>query len=113
MGKKMALMDLFELGRTLDREFTTVFRYIAGPQVVKDENTITFTLALPGIPREDIKVDIEDGNMLSIRTSMSHHRRSLPHGVDLDNPTVTYRDGLLKISFPRVNTRRSLAITEA
>lgn len=116
----MALYDLFRLGANLDQELTKVFQQlqdfsVSTSHLDDNEASVTYTLALPGVAKENLSVDIDDENTLVVKVNEKGRsetfRRHLYSGLDLEHATVTYRDGLLTVSFPRLSRRRTLTIT--
>ncbi|EQB63863.1 MAG: hypothetical protein RBG1_1C00001G1442 [candidate division Zixibacteria bacterium RBG-1] len=88
--------------------------------VSEDQDNIYFTVEVPGMSKEDVKVTLQD-NVLTIRgekkqemekKDANYHRLersygsftrsfSLPTGVVPDKIKAQYQDGLLKISLPK------------
>lgn len=79
------------------------------------EDAIIFTLALPGIPKDCIKIEAHD-SMLHVditprkamkeedqdKFEMRDYQWPLPESAKLDEITSTYKDGLLTITVPIV-----------
>ncbi|CAF2237555.1 hypothetical protein BRARA_H01093 [Brassica rapa] len=79
----------------------------------------TFSVDLPGLRKEDIKVEIEDSIYLIIRTKTTEispvrslkRKFRLPESIDMIGITANYEDGVLTVIVPkRVLRRRSFFI---
>jgi len=85
--------------------------------------SVVIRVEIPGMNADDLVVDIHD-NILRIRgekhsgagqesrkyhlmeRAYGHFKRSitLPHGVDIENAEVSYRDGVLTVILPKTDT---------
>jgi len=125
-----ATHPLFALHREVDRLFENAFRSFALPafgsgaldwphiELSETDKEIRVTAELPGLDEKDVDVSIEDG-ALTLRgekkaevedkdrgyTERSYgrfeRRIALPRGVDHDQASATFRNGVLTISLPR------------
>lgn len=98
--------------------------------VVDQESTLLVRAELPGVKKEDIEVSLSD-NLLTVSTQSKqetskeekgkYQRReiyqgsfsrsiSLPVNVDASKATAKFRDGVLELSFPKVEAARRRAI---
>lgn len=68
--------------------------------IIERGNTISVTVELPGIEKDDIDVDIE-GRRMTIKVDDQHRRIlkeiELPCGVDEESVKATFRNGVLDI----------------
>ncbi|XP_039834671.1 uncharacterized protein LOC120695508 [Panicum virgatum] len=85
-----------------------------------------FSASLPGVRKEEIRVEVEDARYLVIRTELAAaaaataeedgRRRSfdrkfrLPGMVDVDGISAEYTDGVLTVTVPRMHTRARPAV---
>jgi HSP20 family protein len=88
--------------------------------VKEADNEVKVTAELPGINKEDIKIDVRDRNVeikaetkeekkeekegyiYKERRQESFYRRlDLPANVDADKTKATYKDGILTLSLPK------------
>ncbi|CAN1196973.1 15.4 kDa class V heat shock protein [Linum perenne] len=83
-----------------------------------------FSADIPGVRKEDIRVEVENSRYLIIRTeavdgSNNPPERSfmrkfrLPDLVDVDGISAAYEDGVLKVTVPRASRRRGVVIDPA
>ncbi|KAL9456317.1 hypothetical protein AB3S75_005528 [Citrus x aurantiifolia] len=82
-----------------------------------------FSADLPGVRKEEIKVEVEDSKYLIIRTEAvdestvpgrSFMRKfRLPGMINIDEISAGYEDGVLTVTAPRSITRRGLLIDPA
>jgi HSP20 family protein len=98
------------------------------PVVEEDETDDAYVIRaeLPGIPRENISVDVDDhelrisgqlteeqqGRVLSRRAGRFFYRTSLPSGVDGEKIEAKLTDGILTVRLPKsgADKRRRIAI---
>ncbi|KAG0545126.1 hypothetical protein BDA96_02G334900 [Sorghum bicolor] len=74
-----------------------------------------FSASLPGVRKEEIRVEVEDARYLVIRTELdddddagarSFDRKfRLPGMVDVDGISAAYAHGVLTVTVPRMHTR--------
>ncbi|XP_066400104.1 18.8 kDa class V heat shock protein-like [Miscanthus floridulus] len=73
-----------------------------------------FSASLPGVRKEEIRVEVEDARYLVIRTEVdaagagtrSFDRKfRLPGMVDVDGISAAYAHGVLTVTVPRMHTR--------
>ncbi|OAY24713.1 15.4 kDa class V heat shock protein [Manihot esculenta] len=77
-----------------------------------------YSADLPGVRKEEIKVEVEDSIYLIIRTEAIDESTKpakdfmrkfrLPGLVDIDGISAGYEDGVLRVTVPRSYTRRGL-----
>ncbi len=87
--------------------------------IIENEDSFELSLAVPGIEKKDIKIDLED-NLLTIssekevekenvnfsRKEFGYHSFSrsftLPKTVEVENIKADYKNGLLNITIPKM-----------
>ncbi|XP_017605242.1 15.4 kDa class V heat shock protein [Gossypium arboreum] len=82
-----------------------------------------YSADLPGVRKEEIKVEVEDSRYLIIRTeaiddstkpAMDFKRKfRLPGSIDIDGISAKYEDGVLTVTVPRTFRRGSFYIDPA
>ncbi|RLN05193.1 hsp20/alpha crystallin family protein [Panicum miliaceum] len=81
-----------------------------------------FSASLPGVRKEEIRVEVEDARYLVIRTELAaaeeddglgrgfSRKFRLPGMVDVDGITAEYTRGVLTVTVPRMHTRAQPAV---
>jgi HSP20 family protein len=73
--------------------------------VVTTEKDIKVTVEMPGISKQDIKINAYDGSVevSTVETAAKKYRRliELPSDADLETAKSTYTNGILEISFKK------------
>ena len=95
------------------------FRYIPSVDIIEDEKYFEVYLSLPGLKKEEIKVEIEERKLTvsgerkfekqegkkyhTIETRFGNFKRSfyLPDTIQSDAIQAEFIDGILKISLPK------------
>jgi HSP20 family protein len=105
----------------LDQLFgASLSAWLPALDVHEDKDQFTVNLELPGLKREDIRVQLEDGELVisgerkgeSVSEGTEVHRQeryygkftraiSLPTGVKTDGVKAAYKDGILSVSLPK------------
>uniref|UniRef100_A0A7N0RFL7 SHSP domain-containing protein n=1 Tax=Kalanchoe fedtschenkoi TaxID=63787 RepID=A0A7N0RFL7_KALFE len=76
-----------------------------------------YSVHLPGVRKEEIRVDLEDSRFLIIRTEQAegsaaqpaksfYRKFRLPDRIELGGISAAYEDGVLTVTVPRTNVRR-------
>lgn len=97
--------------------------------VSETNDEIVATLELPGMNREDIKVTVSDGvltvsgekkqekideneNRHRVERTYGYFRRSisLPADIDTSKVKATYKDGVLKVTMPKLEEKKTKEI---
>lgn len=117
----------------LDRFLNNVFDVYAIPNlssdftytkdeyyITSDEKQWTIEMPLPGISKENLKIDIED-SMLAIKATPSTKSKFvksvnkswyLDESIDASSITAKLENGLLNVTLPKVKlTKKSVAVT--
>ena len=116
-----------------DDEFFNVWRNrwnkkltIPAVNINDSKDTIDLEVAVPGMKREDFKVKVENG-VLNISAEVKSEKEEeeegysrkefnyesfsrsfwLPENVDADAIKANYKDGILKISLPKIETEET------
>lgn len=123
------------LSRTFDRLFDdATFRPLAwgGPvearlplDVTSNEDVVTVEAALPGVRPEDVEITVHQDNLTiavkeqaereqqdgervyrELRRSSGSRTLTLPTGMDTDNATASFENGMLRLSIPRAEAAK-------
>ncbi len=127
--------DVMSLSRAFDRLFDdAAFRPLAwgGPvearlplDVTSSEDAVTIEAALPGVRPEDVEITVHQDNLTigvkeqaeretkegervyrELRRSSGSRTLTLPSGMDADNATATFDNGMLRLSIPRAEAAK-------
>jgi HSP20 family molecular chaperone IbpA len=101
---------------SLDTNFSRFFDTL-GFEAKQDEKSVTLTLDLPGIGREDLKIDVE-GAVVTIATREEAKRQykaayELADEIDADATTATLENGVLTLTLAKkvpVSNARTIEI---
>ncbi|CAM9000706.1 unnamed protein product [Rhodiola kirilowii] len=77
----------------------------------------SYSVDLPGVRKEEIRVDLEDSKFLIIRTEATegaeeqpaktfYRKFRLPDQIELSRISAAYEDGVLTVTVPKSNVRR-------
>jgi HSP20 family protein len=99
-------------------------RWLPSMDVVDRDNEILLRFDLPGVPKEDINVELEDGTLVVSGERRSEHeergdrfyRRErsfgsftrsipLPEGIEAEKIKADFRDGVLELRVPKPERR--------
>jgi len=87
--------------------------------IIENENNFELSLAVPGLEKDDIKIDLED-NLLTISAEKEAEKENvnfsrkefayqsfsrsftLPKTVEIENIKADYKNGLLNITIPKM-----------
>ncbi|KAI3948813.1 hypothetical protein MKX01_022227 [Papaver californicum] len=110
-------MDNLILECTISLSFFTPDNYFHWTQTLESH---IYTANLPGVRKEEIKVEVEDSKYLIIRTEEINEERKpavsfmrkfrLPGMIDIGSISAGYEDGVLTVTVPRTSARRYLHI---
>jgi HSP20 family protein len=107
------------LGATPERSRSE--RIVVRPALSVEETDHAYHLMLdvPGVPRDGLDVEL-DGRTLHVRAVRDERRAyerwiTLPDGVDADSISADLRDGVLRLTLPKLEQarRRTIAIGSA
>lgn len=124
---------LANLQEELDRLFETpVHAWAPALDVHEDKDKFTVNLELPGLKREDIAVQIEDGSFVisgerkveTVSDDTEVHRReryygkfsrtlTLPTAVAANQVKASYKDGILSVTLPKAEEAKPKQIDVA
>jgi HSP20 family protein len=72
--------------------------------IIERGDTISVTVELPGIEKDDIDIDI-DGRKMTVKVDTEHRRYQkiidLPCGVDKENVKATFKNGVLDVNLKK------------
>jgi HSP20 family protein len=93
--------------------------------IAETPEEVTACLEVPGLKKEDIKVSVHDGiltvtgekrqetsadgeNFHKVERSYGYFKRSvaLPSSVDSDKVKAAYKDGVLKVTLPKLESKK-------
>ena len=127
--------DLMSFSRAVDRFFDdATFRPLAwgGPvearlplDVTSDEDAVTIEAALPGVHPDDVEITVHQDNLTiavkeqasreqkegervyrELRRSSGSRTLTLPSGMDTENATASFDNGMLRLSIPRAEAAK-------
>lgn len=127
--------ELISLGRAFDQLFDDRdFRTLAWGGVAEarlplditsSEEAVTIEAALPGVRPEDVEITVHQDNLTiavkeqgereahegervyrEVRRSNGSRTLTLPSGMDVDNATATFENGMLRLSIPRAEAAK-------
>ena len=82
--------------------------------VITSEQDIKVTVEMPGISKQDIKINVYDGSVevSTTETAYKKYRRTieLPQDADVETAKSTYTNGILEITFKKVGTPKGKEI---
>ena len=103
------LREIEEKIYTMEEEFRSVVR----SNVIDEGDRIRIVIDLPEFRRENLKVYIEDHNLIVKATEESetgirrfYKKFSLPSNIDINNIRASFRSGILEIVVPKSRVRR-------
>jgi HSP20 family protein len=123
-----------ESGSSSSRDVTNRRQYPfmrARMDLVESPSAYRVIVELPGVKKEEIKVSVDEGNILSIeaeqhevinkeedkvhygerRYGMIKRSVTLPQGASADKVKANFNDGLLELEFPKTQKEPSKRIT--
>ena len=127
--------DWLTVSRAFDRLFDdAAFRPLAWSgaaetrlplDVSSTEDAVTVEAALPGVRPEDVEITVHQDNLtIAVKDQAEHETRegervyrevrrssgsrtlTLPNGMDTDNATATFENGMLRLSIPRAEAAK-------
>ena len=127
--------DLMSLSRTFDRLFDdAAYRPLAWASpvearlpldVTSNEDFVTIEAALPGVSPEDVEITVHQDNLTiavkeqtereqkegervyrEVRRSSGSRTLTLPSGMDTENATAAFENGMLRLSIPRAEAAK-------
>ena len=119
-----SLFELRQMGEAAEPVWTPNTDIVDGP------DTLTLIIELPGVAREDLSLSADGGNIIIEGEKKAgvapgevreHHCLERAHGsfrrvialnypINTHKASAVYRDGVLKIVFPKVENRRGGAV---
>ncbi|MDN3668525.1 Hsp20/alpha crystallin family protein [Echinicola jeungdonensis] len=120
----------------LDRVFNDTVhsdhpRFTPSVDISEDEKNYEIALSVPGVKKEDFKIDLEDGkltvsgerkkeekkegkNFHSLESQYGAFSRSfyLPEDIAAENISAQYENGILTISLPKIEKKVSKSMIE-
>ena len=121
--------ELDDIARMPDLVTRTAGELIPSMDVREDDDRYYLSVDLPGVKKEDVKVDIRD-DVVSICGERRHEERkqgteereygcfrrsfTLPRGTNADQIEANYENGMLELAVPKseASKRRSIEIRE-
>lgn len=119
------LLDLFDGG------LTSRLLNVPAVNITERKDDYLVSLAVPGLKKEDFKIDVE-GNLLTISSEKEEQKEeederytrkeynyssfersfTLPDEVNQDKIDARYQDGVLKLSLPKKEEAKRMAISK-
>jgi HSP20 family molecular chaperone IbpA len=101
--------ELRSVDHALERMLAGAFSHggqVNRPRMTQDENSVTLSLDVPGVPREQLSITI-DANIVRIESATEAPRSvkqayELAHDIDADNSTAKLENGVLTLTLARL-----------
>jgi len=79
----------------------------------EDEKKYLLYLDMPGVKKEDLKIEVKDSNLVILGESKERSRKynrvfNLPNFADIDNIEADLVDGVLKVNIPKLKEKAKL-----
>jgi HSP20 family protein len=124
------LMQAFSQGGMQDRRTWQQRTWAPAIDLSEDADAFTLTAELPGFSKDDVQVEVKD-NQLTLKgerkreadVQEKHYRRvervygrfersiKLPAVIDAEKAQATFKDGVLKLTLPKVAEAKPKAIS--
>jgi HSP20 family molecular chaperone IbpA len=113
------LLALRELEKMFDLDYNYSYRNTEQYTHVTNDKEVVIEMAVPGITREDLKVDVMDNVLIVEAKTKSKSRLSkdlnyrwyLDKNIDVDNINATLTNGLLTLTLPKVKpAKKTIAV---
>lgn len=113
MNRRKYVYDWFEFFNSTFDDFTT-----KSPKISENNENYTITMAVPGLTKENITIDVEDKildisysnekseNVFSFVDSFKK-RYNLPDDASIEKINAKVENGVLKITIPKVTNKIS------
>lgn len=104
--------DLGNSSFNSDHIYNKIFNNVDFSKVETNENDVVISFEIPGVKKEDIKLNFDKPYLnlesTSVTGKLYNYSYKLSNHLDIDNLTSTYENGLLQIRIPKKKEEKNI-----